>query len=83
MEIIVTLIIGAIAGWLASMIYRGSGLNIIGNIIVGLIGGYFGYWIFGKLGINLGTGWIGVILTCTVGAIIILILFNILFKKRK
>jgi uncharacterized membrane protein YeaQ/YmgE (transglycosylase-associated protein family) len=82
MEIIVTLLIGAAAGWLGSMIYKGSGLGIFGNIVVGIIGSFVGYWLLGKLGINLGTGWIGAILTGAIGAIIILILLNLIIRKR-
>ena len=82
MEIVVTLIIGAAAGWLGSMIYKGSGLGIIGNIVVGIAGSFIGYWVLGKLDVNLGTGWIGAILTGAIGAIIILFLLNLIFKKR-
>ena len=82
MEIIVTLLIGAAAGWLGSMVYKGSGLGILGNIVVGIIGSFVGYWLLGKLGINLGTGWIGAILTGAIGAIIILILLNLIIRKR-
>lgn len=82
MEIIVTLLIGAAAGWLGSMIYKGSGLGIIGNIVVGIIGSFVGYWLLGKLGIHLGTGWVGAILTGAIGAIIILILLNLIISKR-
>ena len=63
MEIVVALLIGAVAGWLGSMIYKGSGLGIIGNIVVGVAGSFIGYWVLGKFGINLGTGWIGAIFT--------------------
>lgn len=82
MGIIVSLLIGALAGWLGSTIYRGSGLGLLGNIIVGLIGGSLGYWLLGKLGISLGGGWIGAILTGAIGAIVILFLFNLIFRKR-
>lgn len=82
MEIIIILIFGAVAGWLGSMIYQGSGLGLLGNIVVGIIGSLVGYWLLGKLGISLGTGWIGVIFTGAIGAIVILVLFNILFRKR-
>ena len=82
MEIIVILLIGAAAGWLGSMIYKGSGLGIIGNIIVGVFGSFVGYWLLGKLGINLGPGWVGAILTGAIGAIIILILLNLIVRKR-
>ncbi|MDD3194798.1 MAG: GlsB/YeaQ/YmgE family stress response membrane protein [Paludibacter sp.] len=83
MEIIGTLIIGGIAGWLGSLIYKGSGLGIFWNIIVGIIGSSVGFWLLGKLGISLGTGWIGAILTGAIGAIIILFLFNLIVRKRK
>lgn len=82
MEIVVTIIIGAVAGWLGNMIYKGNRLGIIGNIVVGIIGSIVGYWVLGKLGINLGSGWIGAILTGTIGAIIILFLFNLILRKN-
>ncbi len=82
MEIVVILIIGAVAGWLGSTIYKGSGLGIIGNIIVGIAGSFVGYWLLGKLGVSLGGGWIGAILTGAIGAIVILFLLNLIFKNR-
>lgn len=82
MEIIVTLLIGAAAGWLGSVIFKGSGLGLLGNIIVGLIGAPLGYWLLGKLGVTLGGGWIGAILTGAIGAIIILFLFNLIFRRK-
>ena len=82
MEIIVSLLIGAAAGWLGSVIYKGSGLGLLGNIIVGIIGAPLGYWILGKLGVPLGGGWIGAILTGAIGAIVILFLINLIVKKK-
>lgn len=82
MEILVILIIGGVAGWLGSTIYKGSGLGILGNIIVGIIGSFVGYWLLGKLGVSLGTGWLGAIATGAIGSIIILLLFNLIFKKK-
>ena len=82
MEIIGTLIIGAIAGWLGSKLFKGSSLGIIGNIVVGIIGSFVGYWLLGMLGINLGSGWIGSILTGAIGAVIILFGLNLVLKKK-
>jgi len=81
MELLVTILIGAAAGWLGSTIYKGNSLGIIGNIVVGIIGSFVGYWLLGKIGINLGTGWLGAILTGAIGAIIILLLINLIVKK--
>ncbi len=82
MEIIVTLLIGAAAGWLGSLIVRGGGLGLLGNLIVGILGSFVGYWLLGKLGIHLGSGWVGAILTGAVGAIVILVLVNLIFRKK-
>ena len=79
MSIIATLIIGAIAGWLGGVIYKGSGLGLLGNIIVGILGSGVGYWLLASVfHISLGEGLIGSILT---GAIVILFLINFISKK--
>jgi uncharacterized membrane protein YeaQ/YmgE (transglycosylase-associated protein family) len=80
--IIVTLILGAVAGWLGSQIYKGSGLGLLGNIVVGIIGGFIGYWGLGKLGVSLGTGYLGYILTAAVGAIVLLFIINLISGRR-
>lgn len=82
MHIVAVLIVGALAGWLGGIIYKGSGLGLLGNIIVGILGSYVGHWLLGKLGINLGSGWGGAILTGAAGAIVILFLFNLIFKRK-
>lgn len=82
MEIVVTLIIGAIAGWLGSKIFEGGSLGLLGNILVGILGGFVGYWLLGKLGVSLGSGWIGAILTGALGAIIILAVVNLVFGRK-
>ncbi|MCK9168466.1 MAG: GlsB/YeaQ/YmgE family stress response membrane protein [Bacteroidia bacterium] len=82
MEIIGTILIGALAGWLGSLIYKGSGLGLLGNILVGIVGSFVGYWLLGLLGINLGEGWIAAILTGAIGAIIILFLLNLIIRKK-
>lgn len=82
MEILVTLLIGALAGWLGSAIYRGSGLGLVGNIIIGIAGSFVGFWLLGKLNVNLGSGWLGAIFTGALGAIVILFVLNLIFRKR-
>lgn len=82
MEIIGTLLIGAIAGWLGSKIFQGSSMGLIGNIVIGILGSIVGYWVLGKLGVSFGAGWIGAILTGALGAIIILAVINLVFKSK-
>ena len=81
MSILATLIIGALAGWLGSEFYKGSGLGLIGNIVVGVIGSIVGSSLLGYLGVSLGDGWISDVLTGAIGAVVILFIFNLFFKK--
>ena len=82
MGIIISLILGAVAGWLGGQLFKGSGLGLIGNIIVGIVGGIIGYWLFDKLGIHLGNGWLGYIFTAAIGAVILLAVINLVMGKR-
>jgi len=83
-SIIVILILGALAGWLAGLVFQGGGLGLLGNIVVGIIGGFIGYWLLPKLGVNIdtGKGWLNYVLTAAIGAIVLLILINLVFGGR-
>jgi uncharacterized membrane protein YeaQ/YmgE (transglycosylase-associated protein family) len=77
MSILVFLIIGAIAGWLAGLIVRGGGFGLIGDILVGVIGAFVAGAIFPRIGVNLGGGVLGAILGATVGAVILLLIVRV------
>ena len=77
-SLIYTLILGAVAGWLAGVIMKGRGFGIIGNILVGIVGAILGGYVFSFLGISLGAGLGGVLATATCGAIILLALASLL-----
>src|SRR6266568_1689831 len=66
------LIVGLIAGFLASMVMRGGGYGIVGDIIAGIIGAFIGGWLFGLLGISAGGGLLGSIIVAFVGACILI-----------
>jgi uncharacterized membrane protein YeaQ/YmgE (transglycosylase-associated protein family) len=76
--LLVALIIGAIAGWLAGIVVRGGGFGLIGDIVVGIIGALVAGWLFPTLGFDLGGGIIGAILSATVGAVIVLIVVKLI-----
>ncbi len=77
--ILVALIIGAIAGWLAGQIMRGSGFGLIGDIIVGIIGGFIGDWLWGALHLPLiGNFWVSAIVTATAGAVVLLFVLRLI-----
>jgi uncharacterized membrane protein YeaQ/YmgE (transglycosylase-associated protein family) len=75
LSIIIFLLIGAIAGWLAGLIMK-AGLGLVGDIIVGVIGSLIGGWLFGLFGIAAG-GFIGAIIAAVVGAVILLALLRV------
>ena len=76
--IIIWLIVGAIAGWLAGVILKGGGFGLVGDIIVGIIGAFIGGWLAGVLGISIGGGLIASIITATIGAIILVLLVRMI-----
>jgi uncharacterized membrane protein YeaQ/YmgE (transglycosylase-associated protein family) len=76
--IIVTLIIGLIAGWGASKIVSGTGLGLIGDIVVGIVGAFIAAWLFPYLGIALGSGIIREIIDALIGAIILLVVIKLI-----
>ncbi len=80
-QILVFLLIGGVAGWLAGLITRGSGIGILGNIVAGVLGAIFGGWMFGVLGISIGRGWVGPLVTATVGAVVILLLVDFIRRR--
>ena len=72
--IIVWLIVGAIAGWLAGTLLKGGGFGLIGDIVVGIVGAFIGGWLAGVLGLHLASGLISSIITATVGAVILILI---------
>ena len=78
--IAITLVIGAVCGFLAGMILKGSGFGMIGNIIIGILGALVGSFIFSMLGINIGVNLLGEIITGTVGALILLVILGYVQK---
>jgi uncharacterized membrane protein YeaQ/YmgE (transglycosylase-associated protein family) len=78
MSLLVFLLVGAIAGWLAGLIVRGFGFGLIGNIVVGIIGALVAGYLFPKLGVGIPAGMIGDILSAVVGAVIVLVIVGLI-----
>ena len=71
-DVIWWIVVGLIAGFLASLVMRGGGYGIIGDIIVGIVGAFLGGWLFSLLGIGAGGGLIGSIIVAFIGACILI-----------
>ena len=79
-SIIVWLVVGAIAGWLAGLIMKGYGFGLVGNIVVGIVGAVIAGWLLPWLGFVLVGGFVAAIINAVIGAVILLAIIG-LFKK--
>ena len=77
MNLILFLIIGAIAGWLAGQIMRGGGFGLLGNIVVGIIGAFVGGHLLAFFGTSAG-GLVGSLVTAVLGAVVLLFLVGLI-----
>jgi uncharacterized membrane protein YeaQ/YmgE (transglycosylase-associated protein family) len=76
--LLVFLIIGAIAGWLAGLVVKGGGFGLIGDIVVGVIGAFIAGWLFPRIGFHLGTGIAASIVSAMIGAIVLLLVVRLI-----
>ncbi len=76
--LIIMLLLGAIAGWLAGLIVTGYGFGLIGNIVVGIVGALIGGWLLPQIGLSTGGGTVGTIITAVIGAVILLLLIGLI-----
>jgi uncharacterized membrane protein YeaQ/YmgE (transglycosylase-associated protein family) len=76
--LLILLIVGAIAGWLAGVIMKGYGFGLIGNIIVGIVGAVIAGWLLPRLGIFIGGGIVGSIINAVIGAVILLFVIGLI-----
>jgi uncharacterized membrane protein YeaQ/YmgE (transglycosylase-associated protein family) len=76
--IIVWIIVGAVAGWLAGILFRRGGFGLVGDIVVGIVGAFVGGWLARTLGIHVGPGIVAAIVTATAGALVLLLLLRLI-----
>ncbi|HXC78005.1 MAG TPA: GlsB/YeaQ/YmgE family stress response membrane protein [Candidatus Acidoferrum sp.] len=78
MGILVWIIVGAIAGFVASKVLSGKGMGLLWDIVVGILGAFLGGWLAGLVGIKVATGTFTVsgLLTAFVGPVLLLIIFR-------
>jgi uncharacterized membrane protein YeaQ/YmgE (transglycosylase-associated protein family) len=70
--ILIWIVFGALEGWLAGVIVKGYGFDLVGNIFLGILGAVFGGWPFGALGIGTA-GLLGAFIGATAGAVVLLV----------
>ena len=75
--LIIVLIIGAVAGWLACVVMKGRGFGLLGDIVIGVVGAFLGSCLLGLFGIAF-YGLFGVLLTAFIGAVVLLLLARLI-----
>ncbi len=70
--LLIVLVVGIIAGWLAGQIVQGTGFGLVGDLVIGIVGAFIGAWLLPQLGVHLGAGMVAAIANATIGAIILL-----------
>jgi uncharacterized membrane protein YeaQ/YmgE (transglycosylase-associated protein family) len=76
-SLLIFLLIGAIAGWLAGVLVKGYGFGLVGNIVVGIVGAFVAGLLFPALGFSIGGGILGSTLYATVGAVVLLLVIRL------
>ncbi|MEQ9436810.1 GlsB/YeaQ/YmgE family stress response membrane protein [Hyphomonas sp.] len=77
-SLLIILIVGAIAGWLAGQIVKGYGFGLVGNIVVGIVGAALAGLLFPQLGFSIAAGIVGAIIHATIGAVILLFVIRLI-----
>jgi uncharacterized membrane protein YeaQ/YmgE (transglycosylase-associated protein family) len=76
-SLVIILLVGLIAGWLAGQIMRGAGFGIVGDLVIGIIGAFIGAWLLPQLGIHLGAGLVAAVINATIGALLLLVIIKL------
>lgn len=82
MSLIYVALVGIAAGFLAGQIMKGHGFGWLVNLILGIVGSFIGNWLFGILGVRIGHGLIGTIITATIGAVVLIVVANLINGKK-
>jgi len=78
-HLLLFLVIGVVAGFLAGKIMKGAGFGLVGDLVVGVIGSFIGVWVFGLLDIAPGTI-VGLLVASVVGALLLLFVLRLVKK---
>lgn len=76
--LVIWLIIGAVAGWLAGVIVKGTGFGLIGDIVIGILGAVVAGYLFPRLGMNIGSPIVGEIVGAVIGACLLLLVARLI-----
>ena len=77
-HLIIWLLIGGLAGWIAGLIVQGSGFGLIGDIVIGIVGALIAGWLLPRAGFHIGTGFVPAVINGVIGAVILLVVIGLI-----
>ena len=82
--LVIFILVGLVAGFLAGVIVRGYGLGLVGNLVVGVVGAFLAGWLLPRLGVSFSVGnpLITSIVYATIGAVVLLVLIGFVRRAR-
>jgi uncharacterized membrane protein YeaQ/YmgE (transglycosylase-associated protein family) len=83
-SLLILIVVGIVAGWLAGVVVRGYGLGLVGNLVVGVLGAFLATWLLPKLGVafSVGNPLVTSILYATIGAVVLLLVVGLVRRGR-
>lgn len=81
LSILIWIVVGAVAGWLAGLVMRGGGFGLIGNILVGIVGAVVAGFLLPKVGIVIGGNILAQILNAFIGAVLVLFVIGLIRRR--
>ena len=82
-QIVIFLVIGGVAGWLAGLLLKGRAFGLVGNVVIGVVGAFLGSWLFEKLDIHIGgAAWVSLLITSLIGSTILLFAVSLIPRKK-
>ncbi|MDR3446974.1 MULTISPECIES: GlsB/YeaQ/YmgE family stress response membrane protein [Dyella] len=77
-SLLVWLVIGALAGWIAGLLVKGSGYGVFIDILIGVLGACLGGWVAHLIGFSVGGGFVISLVVATAGAVLLLVMLRVL-----
>ena len=80
-SILIWLLVGAVAGWLAGLVVKGGGFGLLRDIAIGIVGAFIGGWLLPRIGVNLGGGLVAAVGSATIGAVVLLLILRLVRRS--
>ena len=82
-SILIILVVGIVAGWLAGQVVFGTGLGLLADLAAGIAGSFVASWLFPRIGLHFGTGIFWAIIDSAIGAVVLLVAISLIRRVAR